>query len=360
MNHVKFGVCGLGRIGTKHAEFFAKEKDQFELVAGCDIDARRAGEFGREYGCKDYSDYAEFLKNPEMELVIISTPSLDHVSNAADALKAGKKVLLDKPISVTSENFREIQALDREYKGKLFFLHNVRFNPAFQTVQRVIESGILGDVQFVKIRRHMGFARRCDWQTLLSCGGGQLSCWGPHVIDQGLQLIHAPLKQIWGHLQLVNARGDADDQVKIMLVGGNGIVADLEISYMSAICSPYCTVYGNRGTLVCPNDLSCREDIQVKYIDPSFQFDDHPVIEGSPLKVAGQGFNCNEQIPWIEEKVKIEPAGNLPDIWENRIVFHLYQALREGVPFPVTSEQAFEVMRVIEEVKKQNPQFKWL
>ena len=78
MNRVKFGVCGLGRIGTRHAEFFAKEKDKYELVAGCDIDARRAGEFGREYGCKDYSDYAEFLKNPEMELVIISTPSLDH------------------------------------------------------------------------------------------------------------------------------------------------------------------------------------------------------------------------------------------------------------------------------------------
>lgn len=360
MNRIKFGVCGLGRIGTRHAEFFAKEKDQFELIAGCDIDAQRAEEFKQEYHCEGYSSYAEFLKNPELELVIISTRSLDHVSNAADALAAGKTVLLDKPIAVTEENFAEIQKLDKKYKGKLFFLHNVRFNPAFQTVLKIVDSGILGEIKFVKIRRHHGFVRRCDWQTLLSCGGGQLSCWGPHVIDQGLLLIHSPLKRIWGNLQLVNARGDADDQVKIMLVGENGIVADLEVSYMSAIGDAYCTVYGNRGTLVCQNDLNIQEEIKLKYLDPSFQLADRPVVQGNLMKTAGQGFSCDGALPWIETSVKIEPAGAPWDVWETQIVHHLYRALREGVPFPVTSEQAFEVVRVIEEVKKQNPQFAWV
>ena len=360
MSTIKFGVCGLGRIGTRHAEFFAKEEDKYELVAGCDINAARAEEFGHEHNCTGYSAYVEFLKNPEVELVIISTPSLDHVSNAADALAAGKTVLLDKPISVTSEDFEKIQALDKKYRGKLFFLHNVRFNPVFQSIQKIISSGVLGDIKFVKIRRHHGFSRRCDWQTLLSCGGGQLSCWGPHVIDQSLQLIASPLKKIWGHLQHVNSCGDADDHVKIMLVGENGIVADIEVSYMVAIPDAYCTVYGNRGTLICQNDLGSKESIKLKYIDQSFKFDDRPVIEGSLLKVKGQGFGCGDQIPWIEEDVKVEPEGTPWDIWETKIVLNLYKALRDGVPFPVTSEQAFEVVSVIEEVKKQNPQFKWL
>lgn len=356
MSRVKFGVCGLGRIGARHAEFFAKETDKYELVAGCDMDAGRAEEFAKKHGCAGYSDYAEYLKNPELELTIISTRSLDHVSNAADALAAGKTVLLDKPIAVTSEDFRKLQELDRQYRGKLFFLHNIRFQPAFQSIQKVIDSGILGEIQFVKIRRHHGFVRRCDWQTLLEYGGGQLSCWGPHVIDQGLQFIHSPIKKIWGHLQLVNARGDADDQVKIMLVGENGIVADLEISYMAALRDPYYTVYGNRGTLICPDEKT----IQLKYIDPAFQFDDRLANPGDPVTMAGSGFGGDEKIPWIEKSVKVEPEGAPWDVWETAIAVNLYKALREGVPFPVTSEHAFEVVRVTEEIKKQNPQFKWL
>ena len=360
MSKIKFGVCGLGRIGTKHADFFAREEDKYELVAGCDIDTQRVDELKNKYSCAGYSKYAEFLKNREMELVIISTPSLDHVSNASDALAAGKTVLLDKPIAVTSEDFANIKELDRKYKGKLFFLHNIRFAPAFQTIQKIVAEGVLGDIKFVKLRRHHGFSRRCDWQTLLSCGGGQLSCWGPHVIDHGLQLIKSPLKQIWGSLQLVNARGDADDQVKIMLVGENGIVADLEISYMTALRSPYCTVYGNRGTLICHNDLSSESIVNLKYIDPSFQFDDHPVVQGNYMNIASQGFNCDQKIPWIEKEVKVEPTGAPEDLWETATVLNLYKALREGVPFPVTSGHAIEVARVMEEVKKQNPQFKWL
>jgi predicted dehydrogenase len=350
----------LGRIGTRHAQFFAQEKSKFDLVAGCDVDTQRAGEFKEEYHCEGYADYAEFLKTPDMELVIISTPSLNHVSNAEDALSAGKTVLLDKPIAVTTKDFERIRELDKKYKGKLFFLHNIRFSPAFQTIRKIIDNGLLGEVKFVKIRRHHGFSRRCDWQTLLSCGGGQLSCWGPHVIDHGLQLLRSPLKNIWGHLQLVNARGDADDQVKIMLVGENGVAVDLEISYMSALRSPYCTVYGNRGTLICQNDLSSEGTIMLKYIDPTFQFEEHPVMEGNYLKMASQGFGCDKEIPWIEEEVDVEPKGVPWDVWETETVRNLYKALRENVPFPVTSEQAIEVAYVIETVKKQNPQFKWL
>ena len=360
MNRIKFGVCGLGRVGSRHAEFFAREKDKYELVAVCDMDAQRAEESARKHGCAGYSDYAEFLKNPEMELTIISTRSLDHVANATDALAAGKTVLLDKPIAVTSEDFRKLQQLEKDYSGKLFFLHNVRFNPVFQTILRIVGSGILGETRLVKIRRHHGFSRRCDWQTLLNCGGGQLSCWGPHVIDQGLQLVNSPLRQIWGHLQRVNSAGDADDQVKIMLVGENGVVADLEISYMTAIRENYCTVYGNRGTLTCSNDLSADATVKARYLDPSFEFADCPANAGDPATMAGQGFSSGENFPWIEEDIRVQPAGAPPDMWETGLLLALHKALREGVPFPVTTEHAFEVVRVTEEVKRQNPQFNWL
>lgn len=353
MNPIRFGLCGLGRIGVVHCRCFSQEKDRYELVAVCDREAERADTLKAEYHCAGYSDLAEFLKNPDMELAVIVTRSLDHVNHAAQALAAGKYVLLEKPIAVTRDDFAELKELDRRYPGRLFFLHNHRFEPCFQSIQRIIASGVLGEIQLVKIRRHHPFGRRRDWQTLLAYGGGQLSCWGPHIIDQALQFIHAPVKDIWSNLKRIHALGDADDHVKIMLVGENGIVADLEISYTVALPGAYCTVYGNRGSLICADEKT----IQFKYIDPEYTLPERQVVPGLPPP--GGGFGNDDDFHWIQKTVKAEPEGNMWDLVEFEIARHLYRAIRENVPFPVRNADALEVVRVTEVVKQQNPQFAW-
>ncbi|HBC88480.1 MAG TPA: gfo/Idh/MocA family oxidoreductase [Lentisphaeria bacterium] len=354
MSAIKFGVCGLGRIGIKHARCFSQEKEKYELVAGCDREQERTSELRKDYGCAAYNDFGEFLRNPEMELTIIATRSLDHVNNAKQALAAGKYVLLEKPIAVTSDDFKKLKKLDRKYSSRLFFLHNHRFEPSFQSIQKIIASGILGDVQMVKIRRHHSFRRRGDWQTLLSCGGGQLSCWGPHIIDQALQFIHAPVKDIWSNLKRVNSLGDADDHVKIMLVGENGIVADLEISDSVALADAYCTIYGSRGSLICADE----KNIQLKFIDPKHQLPERRVSPDLPPP--GGGLGADEDFHWIQKTVKVEPEGDMWELVEFEIARHLYSAIRENVPFPVVNADALEVVRVTEAVKKQNPHFNWL
>lgn len=354
MSKIKFGVIGLGRIGLVHALHFSQEKEKYELVAGCDKDTQRVDNLVKEYQCAGYSSFEDFLKNPDMELVIIATNSLAHVKNAAQALADGKIVLLEKPIAVTHDDFQKLQELDKKYSGRLFFLHNHRFEPSFQTIQKIIADGILGNIQMVKIRRHHPFKRRGDWQTILSCGGGQLSCWGPHIIDQALQFIHSPVTNIWSDLKRVNVLGDADDHVKIMMKGDNGIVADIEISDIAALPDAYCTVYGNRGTLICADE----KNIQLKYIDPEYTFREITASAGQPPLIGGYG--SEEKFPWIEKIVKVEPGVNMWEEVELEIARHLYRTLREHVQFPVTSEQAFDVVRITELVKKQNPQFNWL
>lgn len=353
MNPIRFGVCGLGRIGVVHCRCFSREKDQYRLVTVCDQEASRVAAVSAEFACAGYADMAAFLASPEMELAVIATRSLDHVVHAAQALVAGKQVLLEKPIAVTQEDLRRLRGLDRDYPGRLFFLHNHRFEPSFQTIQRILASGVLGEVQMVKIRRHHAFGRRRDWQTLLEHGGGQLCCWGPHIIDQGLQLIQAPVRDIWSHLKRVQALGDADDHVKILLVGENGVVADLEISYTVALPEAYCTVYGSRGSLVCADEKTIR----LKYIDPAYRLPDRAVVPGLPPP--GGGFGNDEDFHWVEQTVKAEPEGNMWELVEYEIARHLYRAVREGVPFPVTNADALEVARVMEVVKSQNPQFRW-
>ncbi|MEM1058148.1 MAG: Gfo/Idh/MocA family oxidoreductase [Verrucomicrobiota bacterium] len=353
MNAINFGVWGLGRIGLVHCDQFSRQRGLYSLSAVCDLAPERVAKAAAENTCAGYEDAASFLADPKVELVIIATRSLDHVAHAAQALAAGKRVLLEKPVAVTAKDLRKLEQLDRDYPGMLFCGHNHRFEPAFEHIQKIIASGVLGSVHSVKIRRHHSFRRRCDWQALLACGGGQLSCWGPHVIDHALQFIQAPVRQVWSRLQRINSPGDADDHFKILLAGENGVVVDAEASDAVAVPDAYCSVDGTRGSLVSSDERT----LKLKYIESGHDLPEISAEAGLPPEAGGQGHA--DAIPWREEEIPVEPRTNMWEHVEVAMARHLYQALRNGVPFPVTNAQAMETVRIIEIVKSQNPQFAW-
>ncbi|QYY35646.1 Gfo/Idh/MocA family oxidoreductase [Ruficoccus sp. ZRK36] len=352
---IAFGICGLGRIGAQHCEHFTEHADRYKAVAFCDLDAARAEGPAQQYGGTPYTDFAQFLANDEMELVIIATRSLDHAANAEQALAAGKTVLLEKPIGVTAQDRQTLLRLNREYPGKLFFCHNHRFEPAFANTQAIIAEGLLGNVQVVKIHKYHDFSRRNDWQMRLDCGGGQLSVWGPHLLDQAIQYIGAPIRDVWSYLRRVLTPGDADDHVRILLTGENDIVAELEISNAVALTGPYCTVYGDRGTLMYNQE---QTELHLKYLDPEFNWP-AATASGDTPALARDTYGQAE-LPWIEETRAVEPSVNMWAFVEQEIARHLHNTLRNGVPFPVKNEDALEVVRLTEIVKQQNPQFNWI
>ncbi len=355
MTAIKFGVCGIGRIGVQHCRFFSRTPESYELVALCDLDSERVSAMTSEFGGKGYSDFAAFLADPEMELAIIATPSLDHARNAAQALAAGKTVLLEKPIGVTAEDYELLVQLSKDYPDKLYFCHNHRFEPAFMNTLAIIDEGLLGNIQVVKLCKHHPFMRRNDWQMRLDCGGGQLSVWGPHLLDQGLQLLGAPVRDVWSYLRGILTPGDGDDHVKITLVGENDVAAELEISNSVALAGPYCTIYGDRGTLSYEQD---QKNIHLKYLAPQFRWPEAAADAGIP--VSGKPLSAEQELSWIEETRKVEPDTNMWSQVEIEIAKHLHNALRNNIPFPVKSSDALEVFRVTEIVKKQNPQFNWI
>lgn len=352
---IKFGVCGLGRIGAHHCRTFSGERKFWQPAAFCDVDAARANDAATTYGGKSYTDVPSFLADPDMELAIIATRSLDHAHHAAQALAAGKIVLLEKPIGVTAEDYKILQGLVRDFPGRLYFGHNHRFEPAFQNTLAIIAKGLLGKVQVVKLSKLHGFIRRGDWQMRLDCGGGQLSVWGPHLLDQGLQLLGAPVREVRSYLRRILTTGDADDHVRILLEAENDVVAELEISNSVALSGPYCTIYGDRGTLVYGQE---QREIILKYLDPQFRWPAATASADTP--VLGHGYNADKELPWIEETRKVEPDTNMWEQVEIELARRLHEAIRNGIPFPVTSDDAMEVFRITEAVKKQNPQFNWI
>jgi predicted dehydrogenase len=353
MRLVKFGVWGFGRMGSVHGKFYAMEKDKFKLAAACDTDERKLENARTEYQCAVYTDSKAFLADQEIDLVVVSTLSLDHTRHAMEALESGKYVLLDKPVAITNKELETLRQADKKYPGKLFVLHNLRFEPGFETVQEVMARGILGEINMVKLRRHhRNHYFRSDWQTLLEYGGGLLNNWGNHEIDHAVQLLGSHVGDIWSQLWHVSAGGNGDDHVKIILKGDNDRVADLEISYNVALPEPYCTVYGARGSLVLN---AAMDEAKVRYIDPEFKMPEICIETNTAVYS-----NClGKDIPWIEETIKVESYGDMWEYIDRKLIKYLYDDILKGIPSPIKNSDAFETVRIIQEVKKQNRQFDW-
>ena len=171
---IKLGMIGIGRAGyNMHLKEMAG-KGLFEIYAVCDLEDDRLEKMKNEYGCKTYKRVEDIVEDPEIEVIDIATRSCDHFVHAMTALQAGKTVFLEKPITMNYEEAKKLfEYADSLGKNKLLIRHNRRFEAKFIEAQRIIDSGILGDVYYVK-RSVANFDRRTDWQTLSQYGGGQL------------------------------------------------------------------------------------------------------------------------------------------------------------------------------------------
>lgn len=338
---IRVGIVGIGRAGWgMHSKTLEGKQDMFTIVAACDPCEDRTAMMAEKWNCKTYQDVSDLIKDPEVELVDIASRSPMHVPQAVEALKAGKSVFLEKPIALSYEEARTLAPAAKASKGNLYIRHNRRFEPAFQHIREIMADGILGDVYEIKLRR-LGYQRRDDWQTIIECGGGQLLNWGPHIIDHGLRLLESPLAELWSDLKLIAAVGDAEDHLKIIMKGENGRLVDLEISGGAALKEPEYIIFGTRGALTCDGS-----SIHLRYLDPEQVLED---IEAKRENPPIQGpFGRKEDLVWIDETIPVAPKANCQteDVWN-----HLYANMRENTPYPITLEEALQVMDVISKVK---------
>ena len=349
-NPIKVGIWGLGRAGySMHCKELDAYPEEFKVVAGCDLEQERLDRLTQRYPeCHVYLDGNAFLADPEVELVAVAVRSPQHVDYALRALEAGKIVFLEKPIALCMEGLAKLEAAVKKYPGKLYFRHNRRFEIVFNRLLEFIHGGKLGRVYEIKLRRNF-YQFREDWQAIRNCGGGQLTNWGPHLIDQSLQLLESPVKDLWSNLQLVTARGDAEDHLKIVFKGENGRVVDMEISGGVAITPPIATLYGTRGTAECTDKV-----MKLKYLKPDMEMPTYAAHPETPsLKAPFSGLVKPE---FVEEELPVT-SNDEEGIDETGIYHKLYATIRDGKPFRIKPEEAFAVVEIMDRVRRQNPDF---
>ncbi len=140
---VGFGLIGCGRIAPRHAQSL-QELPGARLVAVADIIESRAQRLGKEYGVDFYQDYRYLLERPDIDVVNVCVPSGLHAQVAIDVARAGKHVLVEKPISLSLESADEMIATARSSGVKLGVVLQNRYNPPMQALYQAVQEGLLG------------------------------------------------------------------------------------------------------------------------------------------------------------------------------------------------------------------------
>lgn len=186
MEKVKIGIIGCGVIASVHAKAYA-EVPEAEVVALCDILPEKLKEKTELHKiAKTYSDYHDLLADPEIDAVSICVPNDMHAPIAIDAFKAGKHVLLEKPMTLNAQLGREILAA-RDAAGKILQMGMVwRQLPEAEIVKKAIEDGSFGEIYQIRVKliRRRGIPGLGGWfTTKAKSGGGGLIDIAVHFLD---------------------------------------------------------------------------------------------------------------------------------------------------------------------------------
>lgn len=200
-SEIKVGVIGYGgafNMGGYHL-------NQIKLagmtpVAVAEVDASRLEAAKKDFpGIETYSSVSALLKNSPANLIVIITPHNTHAALAIECLKAGRHVVCEKPLAITTKEVDAMIAAAKKSGVMLSTYHNRHWDGhILQAVDLVKKRRVIGDV--VRIECHMGgYSKPGDWwRSSRSISGGILYDWGVHLLEYSLQLIDAPVREVSG------------------------------------------------------------------------------------------------------------------------------------------------------------------
>ena len=335
MQH-KLAIIGFGGMGSHHYNKLLKEQ---EIVCTGVWDIRECRrEYAASLGLHVYGSLDEVLADDSIEIVLIATPNDCHHPIAIQALRAGKHVICEKPVTLNAKLLTEmLEAADEA--GKLLTVHqNRRWDRGYRIVHQILGEGILGDVYRIESRVHGAHGIPGDWRQDPAQGGGMVYDWGIHLLDQAVMLFpDAKITSVYATLNHVTNE-QTDDGFFIDLTFDNGIHYIVEVGTSHFITLPRWMVLGRDGTLMLDNwglvgKIVCAHGEDDK--------DVVPVVTAAGL--------TKTMAPRRAETIQ---TLDIPDIWPDLGEYYRnITAVLEGKESAiVTPAQMLRVMRLIDTV----------
>jgi scyllo-inositol 2-dehydrogenase (NADP+) len=224
--------------------------------------------------CKAYESFEAVIADPDVDLVVIASPNSAHAPQAIAALNAGKHVVVDKPMCLSLEDADAMIAA-RNQSGKLLSVfHNRRWDGDFQTAQKVMNDGALGEVKWIELNWGRWGAYR-SWRGQKEHGGGRFWDLGAHLLDQ-LLIFYKDYKpeSVYLRKQYDFAEADVESEAMCILTFEGGRTGVIDTSSVMAVAKPRFYLRGLQATFqkygVDPQEKHMIEgDIDAAQEDPA-------------------------------------------------------------------------------------------
>ncbi len=235
MHRLKIGLIGCGRISKKHFEAISLHSSKFELVAVCDNDNLKLSQLEIDGNLNKYISLDEMLKNENLDIVTICSPSGYHSEHAIMCAKKGINVVTEKPMATKYEDALNMVNICKENKVKLFVVKQNRYNQTLVELKKAIDDKRFGDIKLVTTNvfwhRDQSYYDQADWRGTLELDGGALMNQASHYVDL--------LSWFFGSVKSVNAisskslKIEAEDTIVLNIEFQNGAIGTMNVSMLA-------------------------------------------------------------------------------------------------------------------------------
>ena len=331
---VKTGLLSYGMSGRLFHAPFVHTHPGFIFSA---VTERSQKKVNQVYsGVKSYDTTDDLINDPELELIIINTPNNTHFDYAKKALQARKHVLIEKPLTTSVEEAKELFKLGRNQQRYVMAYQNRRWDSDFQLVKNVISSEKLGRLVEMHIRfdRYKPLIEAKAFKEEPIPGSGLAYNLGPHVLDQAISLFGRPIH--WIKTTARHRIGTkVDDYAFFHLQYPQGLQVYLHVSLLCAKPLPAYVIHGQKGSFI-----TDRTDIQEKQLDRGLSLQDEAYGDD---RSAGELTLVDVNGQYHKESIQA-PRGDYSQLFES-----VYQQVRNRQPYPITEEDILCQLEILEQ-----------
>jgi predicted dehydrogenase len=245
-------VIGSGSIADQHLGAL-REIPHAKLVGVYSRSADKAKKVGEREKCRWTTDYKDLLRDPAVDIVDIVTSSGSHGPITQEALDAGKHVLVEKPMAMTSAEADRLVALAKSKGLTLGVVSQRRFEDQHEAVKKVVDSGAIGRLLLVEVScpyfRDQAYYDSADWRGKIATDGGAIMNQGIHSVDLMLWFA-GPAKTVTGKTATQTHRMEAEDLALAIVTFENGAFGTIMASTsIQPGFTPCLNLYGEKGSI---------------------------------------------------------------------------------------------------------------
>lgn len=329
------GLLAFGMSGKVFHAPFLDAHPGFRFHAVLERHQKKAAE---DYpGVKSYDSFEDLIADPEIELVVVNTPNFTHADYTRQSLQAGKHVLVEKPFTATSAEAKELFSLARSLGKKIFIYHNRRWDSDCTSIQKVVESGQLGQLNEVHYRydRYRKAIGPKVFKEEPHPASGLLYDLGPHLLDQAISLFGKP-DSFYKVLGKHRPGTKVDDYFMIHLAYPDDLNVFLTSSLLVADPQKAFVLHGSAGSFV-----KGRSDVQEEQLLKGMKLSD-PLYGVEPAESKGRLTIMDDQgnpdVTYVDSE-----NGNYIGLFEA-----VYQSVINEIAYPVTEEQIITQLEILE------------